>query len=650
MISDMADAREQVAPRGQDAIDCARFITCIPALRSARSSGRMGECYDWIWTALSPTHVRGQRLNKNIYSFINFPNPPRDLWEQYLRGIPSFATVLFYVAYRLGGLDELTVELAPGCWFLSSKSHQIDPADDNAIQAMVQMVHWAALRKRPAGSDWAKELLAAAVRSESPRQKLGVVLTFTTQAHVFVDGSPQEWADRALREFGDELTEHERLQTLIVSLKGAEDWIVRRTEILNEIRNLRNHYILNSRPGESDLEVLELRVPILHPLIFVLSQWGETEDIVTVLGAWYRRLTGEPSDSNSLIVLPTINGGVTYVWPGGRLSTGTGSTESHDVMQRAAGAALGDYYRGSDGDHPPEQYEDFRFDVVDAGAGQDFEDAIKAHYQFDLLRERFTPDWKPRAVLIFPSGSEPLQAMLSKSLAIQAPLEISFEKARSSRPIRRVSAWAGGPWHESFELDAIQHIAKRAGWLLDIHRKDNATLSDLKQFYEDDKTDVLWVISHGTHDPFATRGTGLHLPDETLVDLEEIRKWGTPQQDRRLLVLNSCSGAAAQGRGGLARIGLAQSLVGASQSVVAHQWPIHWTAGLAFGAALAAVLEKEPNERAALTAANLMQRPDELMGFLEDRFAGCDELLDRLRRSQEDLSSITNWGCPVLLN
>lgn len=649
MISDMADARGQVPPRGQDAIDCARFITCILALRSARSSGRMGECYDWIWTALSPTHVRGECLNRNTYSFINFPDAPRKLWDLYLREIPTFATVLFYVAYRLGGLDELTVELAPGCWFLASKAHEIQPGDENAIQAMIQMVHWAALRKRPEGPDWAKELLAAGVRTESPRQRLGVALTFTTQANEFVDGSPQEWADRALNEFGEELTEHERLQTLIVSLKGLQDWIARRTGILNEIRNLRNYYIHNARPGESDLEVLELRVPILHPLIFVLSQWGEVADIVAVIGAWYRRLTGEPSDSNSLAVLPTINGGVTYVWPGGRLSTGTGSTEIHDAMQRAAGTALGDYFRGSDGDHSPEKYEDFRFDVVNAAAGQEFEKAIIAHYRFDLLREKLNPGWKPRSVLVFPSGSEPLQAMLSKSIEIRAPQETSFEKAQSVRPIRRVSVWAGGPWHESFEIEAIEHIAKRAGWLLDIHRKDNSTSSDLKRFYEDDKADVLWVISHGAHDRFATRGTGLHLPDETLVDLEEIRKWRTPEQDRRLLVLNSCSGAAAQGRGGLARIGLAQSLVGTWQAVVGHQWPIHWTAGLAFGASLAAVLEREPSEHAALTAAGLMQRPDELMGFLEDSFAGCTELLDRLRRSQEDLSSITNWGCPVLL-
>ena len=70
--------------------------------------------------------------------------------------------------------------------------------------------------------------------------------------------------------------------------------------------------------------------------------------------------------------------------------------------------------------------------------------------------------------------------------------------------------------------------------------------------------------------------------------------------------------------------------------------------GLAFGATLAASLEEHP-PKAALAAAKVMQEPERLISFLENRFQGCKDLLARLRGAGENLSSVTNWGSPVLL-
>jgi hypothetical protein len=318
-------------------------------------------------------------------------------------------------------------------------------------------------------------------------------------------------------------------------------------------------------------------------------------------------------------------------------------------LQRASGKALGTYYRGTDGDHAPEAYEGFRFDIVNAEASWLLEDTMKAHYNFEALAEHLPIGWTPRSVVVFPSGPEPVQAVLAKATGIEAPLEISFEQAQPPRPIRRVSVWVGGLLHEEFELDAIRHIASHAGWTVDVHRLEAPTMADLRAFYEDPKPDLLWVISHGAHDPFSVSGTGLHLSDESLVALDDLMAWRIPAAGRRLLVLNSCSGAAVQGRGGLARIGVAQSLVSGRQAVVGHLWPIHWSAGLAFGAALAACLGNDPAERAVFAATRLMRQPERLAAFLEGAFEGCEELLDRMRRSTENLGCLTAWGCPVLL-
>ncbi|EFO30172.1 putative dehydratase protein [Roseibium sp. TrichSKD4] len=650
LVADLHNARTLAGTAVEtDAIDCARFVTCMPAVYATRAAGQLGPCYDWIWTAVSPTHDRNQRVNNNTYTFLNFPHAPRNLFNRYLQDVSEFAGACFYVAYRFGGLDELTADVAPACWRVVSSIQRQNPAERGPVEAMSQMVIWAAYIDWPASVNWAADLVDTAARTQSLRNKLDIAMVFTTQANRFVEGTPQEWAARALSEWGSVMVEHERLQALAVAIEGVEDWRSRRAEVLEEISRLRASYLANLRSGESDLEVLELRAVVLNPLIFALVNWGEIDDVIVVLGAWYRANNVEPSEAELLVLVPTHNGGAAYLWPGGSWLTGTGDTATYDDLQRAASTALGSYFRGGDGDHSPDRYEDIRFDVIDASAGPRLEEAMAAHYRFEELRERLPADWAPRSVLIFPSGPEPLQAMLARYANVAAPLEISFQSAFPSRPIRRIAVWAGGPLHERFEIDAIRHVAERSGWGVDLHGSANPTRDDLRRFYENDEADVVWVISHGTHDPFAVGGSGLHMPDETLINLEEIRGWRIPTDGRRLLVLNSCSGASAQMRGGLSRIGLAQSLVSGHQAVVGHLWPVHWTTGLAFGAALAARLEDALPEQAALEAAQMLADPQQLNTFLEDRYLGCDDMLDRLRRSGEDLTSIVNWGCPVLL-
>ncbi|ANF53540.1 hypothetical protein DA69_01405 [Brevundimonas naejangsanensis] len=650
IVADFADARGAAGGAAAvDAIDCARFITCIPALHATRVSGQLGACYDWVWTAIAPTHVRGQRLNENVFSFLIFPHAPDALLQLYVGYVPNFAAAAFYLAFKFGGLDQLTAAIARGSWECSKRAYAQEPRDGAAIEAIIQMVTWAAHQDWPDGQVWAEHLLGLLETTPVLEHRKDIAIAFITPAFRYTNVSVRDRTNWILENFNSVLGEHERLQVLAAGMEGPEDWAARRAAILDEIGRVRALHLASVRPGQSNLEALEQRVSILWPIAYSLGLWGEVGDLVEVLGAWYRAAGQDPADADLLTIIPTHGGGAAYLWPGGRWLTGDGTYTTHNAMQRASSEALGSYYRGADGDHDSSVYQDFRFDIVDAKAGYTLEAAMRDHYQFAELRARLPEGWSPRALMVFPSGPEPIQGMLMKDAGIAAPLEISFECPLELRPIRKISVWAGGPWHEAFELEAIQHVAQRAGWSVGVTAPQTPTADDLRRFYEDPDADVCWVISHGAHDPFAIGGTGLHLPDETLVSLEELQRWTTPEAGRRLLVLNSCSGATAQGRGGLARIGLAQSLVGQSQGVVGHLWPVHWTAGLAFGAALVACLEDDPSASAVLRAAALLRQPDDLMRLLETRFADCPGLLERLQRSGEDLESLINWGCPVLL-
>jgi hypothetical protein len=73
MVADLVDQRAAATtPAAVDAIDCARFITCQPALHATQRAGQLGACFDWAWTAIAHTHVRMQRVNNNAINFANF--------------------------------------------------------------------------------------------------------------------------------------------------------------------------------------------------------------------------------------------------------------------------------------------------------------------------------------------------------------------------------------------------------------------------------------------------------------------------------------------------------------------------------------------------------------------------------------------------
>lgn len=240
MVDDLRDARlRATTPRETDAIDCARFLTCMPALDVTRAGGQLGQCFDWIGTAVSYTHVRTERRNENIYTFLDFPDTPRELYAGYLRNVPRFVRACYYVAYKFGGLDDLTATIAPGCWLVVSNLHQYDPDNDLALEAMVQMVISAAHRNWACGETWARDLLIAAERTSSLKQRLRVAMAFMTPAHRYVEGTPRTWGERALYEYGVAMVEHERLQTYAVILRDRDDWNTRRAEILEEIARLR---------------------------------------------------------------------------------------------------------------------------------------------------------------------------------------------------------------------------------------------------------------------------------------------------------------------------------------------------------------------------------------------------------------------------
>lgn len=650
LIDDLADARRAACGEPSlQAIDCVRFVTCMPAIFLTRRAGQWRPCFDWLWTAISATHDRTRERNENVSLFGRVGAAPRDLQHHYKTYVPPFAAAWFYIAYKLGGLDQTSTEIAEACFRISLVAAEADQSDPEAIEALVQIAIWAAKTEAPRAPAYAASLQRLAGPERPAERRKTLLMAFITPVHQFTEKSAKAWATDILATFDDVLVEHERLQLLAVIIDDPAAWLEWKDTALFEIARLRAFYLSVRGVEEADLEILESRVSILQPLVYSLINWGEVADLVELLTAWYRAPDAVSADADVLLIVPTHHGGAAYLWPGGRLLTGVGDAATHDAVQHALAPAIGVYMRGTDGDMDQAGIDAFNRDHVNAAHGQRLEAAMVAHYRFEDLANAVPEGWTPRAIVVLPSGAEPLQGMLAKYTKLRAPFETSFEQSNPSRAIRRVLVWAaGGLMHEQFELEALVTVAARYGLELSVHGSENPSLEAFQAFYEEETADVLWVISHGVHDLDSISGTGIYLTNDLLLSHDVMRQWRVPERGRRLLVLNSCSGATAQTRGGVARIGLAHSLVSADQMVIGHLWPVHWSTGLAFGATLAACLGAPNVEAAYFAAMAVLQDRDRLIAFVKAEFAGA-ELVERVERTSEDLGSLTAWGSSVLL-
>lgn len=386
---------------------------------------------------------------------------------------------------------------------------------------------------------------------------------------------------------------------------------------------------------------------ILHPLIWFLTNHGTVDDVLDVVGAWYVPDGERTCDGNVLFVAAGHENGVAYLWPGGRLALprGGGPT-TFDALLAASSLAQREYHRATAvGDEVPNIDFD-RMGQPDEAAGAALGEATRAHLEPAALAAALPTDLRIRSVLTMPSLPAPMPALLTTEAGLVAPEEISLRQSLPDRPIKRVAVWQGGTMHDEFEVASLNRVADNAGWRIDVH--GGVEPAEFERLYADGAIDLLWVIGHGEHSPHRIEGSGLVIGDE-IVTAERLRGLTPEGCDRRMLVLNVCSGATAQVRGGIARIGLAQELTGPSQQVAAHLWPVGMYAGLAFGAKFALELSLVAPAAAYARTVAAMRDPATLRADLLERLGPDLEIHDRLANQDGQIANVMSWGAPVLL-
>ena len=648
-------------PQARRSIAFLRHMFSVLPMEKAFALGRRGPAYDWAFRGMSDSYDPARRYNAG-YTFLPLreAGDPR-VGALAMRWLPRWCVTFFLIARDAGMRRGEAATFTP-CWDVLLGLLAIDgrgnPVLVNEIYfGLASMASWAVLEDFARTDEWVSWLVDAWKAGRIPRDAASVVATvFITRASPLTGTSSHEWATEVLDRFGDTLREHERLQFLIASIDTRERWLASRDAILAEIAELNERAATVEELGSSALFARDARLDVVKPLIRRLVLDQDLASAMDVLRAWYRRPGTDPCDDNVLLVHPALGDGVAMLWPGRAHINLQTATQGHEIVVDALCDALGIVRDPGVG-----PVDERREGIPDYADGAQVEAAMLDFYRPSELAGQFRRIGDPRSLVIFPSVSDPLQALLARELDVLLPLEVSLAQARPQRPVRTFSVWAGPTYFTQFEVEALQTLAGERGWTLAIFPgSEDGDADDFRAFYEQEEPDVLWVAGHGEFVAHRPHETGIVVGNpraeridgqvtDVILPMETVAGFGVPGDDRRLLVLNTCNGATTQGMAGMARIGLAQSLVQPTQAVIGHLWPASSALGLAFGTLFAANLDSGDVTDAFATTLRELRDPDAIVASIEARLGAPFAGAARIESCKADLSSILAWGCPVLL-
>jgi hypothetical protein len=624
-----ADSPEQGAN-----VDILRFLISLPVAASALIEGDHGLAYDWVLAGISRTFEFGPHINHGEHRL-----PPYAGGDPVGNVVAAASLIRWFQAFyavstKLGGLDGLARHYAPGATAvalgaLGSEHRSL------AVQLLALMGQWMAEHHEPQAPWFAVQLSAMFDAPGFEAHDRVIIGTALAGALAPYTGSPASfWARRLLAEQAHALVEHERVQITILAVDTVETWRTQRERLLADIVGLAAFYRDAIRNGGDAGVALEARVKILHPLFHFLAGNGSTDDIIDVLAAWYATPGQDRADPNILFVCPAYGDGTAYVWPGGRSLPAGDDPANLDRFLASLSLAHSQFFRGPAGDQVFALEED-RWGMPNHEHAPALRRDMAVLYDFERLHAALPPNFRPRALVIVPSHRDPIQAELADVLGWLAPIEASVAAAAPARPRQVISVWSDDAVQlVDAEVQLLRSLGQRGGWEVRVFEGDR-TAEAFARYYEDPEPDMLWVISHGEMDAHDLSQSGIVLADRTLMPIRDVARLAVPEVGRRLLVLNICSGGAAQNRGGMGHLGLAQSLARAHQQVIAHQWPVDSYPALVFAA--------------GFLLASINNGPDEALRGAAQLMRDIDGLRAGLAALDPDLSAIARLDAPAQL-
>lgn len=636
-----------------------KLIIGTKPLELALSCGQKVEAYHWIHKATSLEYDQNSRYN-SVYSYTPAyqEGDLKYLGLKSLFLLPRWLYSVFVTAREYDLSSELADALANYFFdviinlYRASKEISIIPVGDIAF-AISAIVSWAISRDHENTEMWTQSALNIWNDFSFPDHfRPSLAAAFITEAYIFTNKTSHEWAKFTIKNYDSHFREHERLQFLIASIDSYSEWVLLKKDILNEIKKVVGIYEYVGEIGGNIPYSKESRASLLRPLIYFLVKEKDLHSIIDVMSAWYKNPNSLQCDDNILFICPGLNNGLHILWIGGDWGCIFDKSHGHHRVNEHLSKATGMWIDPEN----PLSYNLSKEWTPSHSKGPRLEQEMTNYYSPKELVNKLKLIENPRSMLIFPSLSDPIQALLYRDTSLCLPIEISLSKPKKERQINKISIWAGDTFYTHFETDVLDDFGKKYGISVSIFSpKNDGTQEDFIAFYQQHDVDILWVIGHGefVHDEPHRCGVVIKSDDgktDKILPMDDLALVEKNTEDRRLLILNICSGAATQGMSGLARMGIGPSLVDPCQAVIAHLWPSTPSLSLAFGALFASNLSKY-RSFIEIFSSTLKEMHDynNILKKIESRLGKEFQGKFRINSDIEELKSILSWGSPVFM-
>lgn len=247
---------------------------------------------------------------------------------------------------------------------------------------------------------------------------------------------------------------------------------------------------------------------------------------------------------------------------------------------------------------------------------------------------------------VVPSFGDPIQALTARATGRCWPINVSFERPSRDRALRKALLINTGSFWAQREVESVSLAFEGIIDCIMIHGQEVTRARFLGEF-NNPAWDVIWIAGHAAFDANQPDATVLDLGNDERIAMRELPSVPSSASGRRLLFLNVCDGGYGGNFGSAEGIGLAYSLTGTSQAVIANHWTVDGRYAEWFGYVLAEELRHLGAYFPAFANALKLWcgKKSDVVEVLRQRFPDAADSVER--EDEGDWDSIFRYGSPA---
>jgi hypothetical protein len=655
ILTDIVRAREIGTHLAAEwSLDFLAFMTATVVADATLRASDGGRAFEWWARSLADEYQEGTEQGLGQIRLVLWKVLPNELREFAAEITAIWIAGFYWHSWTFGEYVGVAGQLFAAAAEIDGAIAEGLVSDLVAARSIIFRAQWALQYRRPDVANFVERLENMLDNRNVGREAKADIAMFFALTDSPLTAVPQDQrAVAALDRYSDLYTPDQQLALMISACWGRIDYLLDRLDVLCAVAREASRYRANCQRRPTDeLFNKSVQYARIGPAVRVLAEGGHSDDAVKLIAAWHGLAEDDDLLRGAVIGLSALAVNTRWchgaeVLPAPEQDEDVNSYGDLDEVTSAIGAFLGMTITNSS--NPtfrvliPE-----RPGIPDLGRGAAFDATATEHLRFDALGQLLQSAPNAAALVAIPGAPLPIQPLMLRETGAVLPLSVSLQQPRRCRPILRAAVIGGETTTSEWECSAVISLLRSAG--IHVAYVDAATRDKFGELYVDDDLDLLWITGHGDHNTTRPDQSMLLFKDEEAANMDWLASLDARTGDRRLLVLNVCSGGRSTMHGSPYGFGIAPALAGPSQTVISHLWPTTPAVAAAFGVTLADALARGADHvRAFASALNALSNgPDQLIDALRASPGDGPRLADHLSLSSYDLDNIAHWGSPTL--